>query len=576
MPEKVIVVGGGLAGLMTTIRIAEGGGVVDLFSVVPVKRSHSVCAQGGINAAKNTKGEGDSVEKHFDDTIYGGDFLANQELPKRMCEAGPAIIDLLDRMGVTFNRTDEGNIDLRRFGGTLYHRTAFAGATTGQQMLYALDEQVRRAEVENRVNKYEHWEFLSVVLDGKKICRGIIALNLQTMEVKAFRADAVVLATGGCGMIFGKSTNSTACTGSAAGAVYQQGAYYANGEFIQVHPTAIPGEDKLRLMSESARGEGGRVWTYRNGKPWYFLEEMYPKYGNLVPRDVASRAIFKVVKEMGLGVEGRDVVYLDVSHIPTQKLNERLGGILEIYEKFMGDDPRKVPMKIFPAVHYSMGGLWIDTRHMTNIAGLFAVGEVDYQYHGANRLGANSLLSCLFGGMVAGPEALAYAKGLASSSDAAPASLFSAEEKREIDIHQRLLRSEGSENPFKLHQEMGKIMTDHVTVLRYNKNLEKVDIELQKLLDRYKQIGLSDKTNFANPVLPFARQLYNMLHLARAIVAGALKRNESRGSHYKPDFPNRDDANFLKTTKASWSSEGSRIEYEEVDQRWIKPRERKY
>src|SRR3989344_1266969 len=229
---KIIVIGGGLAGLMTTIKIAELGGAVDLFSVVPVKRSHSVCAQGGINGAVNTKGEGDSVEKHFDDTIYGGDFLANQELPKKMCEAGPSIIDLLDRMGVMFNRTPEGNIDLRRFGGTLYHRTAFAGATTGQQMLYALDEQTRRYEVAGRVKNYEHWEFLSLLIDNKGFCRGIVAMNLQDMGVKAFKADAVVLATGGCGLIFGRSTNSTACTGSASSIAYQQGGYYANGGVI--------------------------------------------------------------------------------------------------------------------------------------------------------------------------------------------------------------------------------------------------------------------------------------------------------------------------------------------------------
>src|SRR5436853_5432620 len=257
---KIIVVGGGLAGLMATIRVAEAGIPVDLFSIVPVKRSHSVCAQGGINAAKNQKGEGDTVDKHFDDTIYGGDFLANQPLVKRMCEAAPGIIDLLDRMGVMFNRTPEGLLDYRRFGGTLYHRTAFAGATTGQQLLYALDEQVRRYEAEGRVQKYEHWEFLSVVLDGNRAARGICAMNLRTMEVRTFPADAIIIATGGIGAIFGKSTNSVVCTGSAQAALYQQGAYYANGEFIQVHPTSIPGEGKLRLMSESARGEGGRVW----------------------------------------------------------------------------------------------------------------------------------------------------------------------------------------------------------------------------------------------------------------------------------------------------------------------------
>src|ERR1700741_3004729 len=260
---RIIIVGGGLAGLMATIRVADAGMPGVLFSIVPVKRSHSVCAQGGINAAKNQKGEGDTTQKHFDDTIYGGDFLANQPLVKRMCEAAPGIIDLLDRMGVPFNRTPEGLLDFRRFGGTLYHRTAFAGATTGQQLLYALDEQVRRYEAEGKVKKYEGWEFLSAIVDSKRTCRGIVAMNLRSMEVLAFPAEAVILATGGNGAIFGKSTNSVVCTGSAQSAVFQQGAYYANGEFIQVHPTSIPGEDKLRLMSESARGEGGRVWVPR-------------------------------------------------------------------------------------------------------------------------------------------------------------------------------------------------------------------------------------------------------------------------------------------------------------------------
>src|ERR1039458_8155668 len=286
---KIIVVGGGLAGLAAVIKIAEMGANVDLFSIVPVKRSHSVCAQGGINAAKNLKGEGDSTWIHFDDTIYGGDFLANQPPVKAMCEAAPGIIDLLDRMGVPFNRTPEGLLDFRRFGGTLYHRTAFAGATTGQQLLYALDEQVRRHEADGKVKKYEGWEFLSAVLDSKGVARGITALNLRSMELSSFPADAIILATGGIGAIFGKSTNSVVCTGSAQSAIFQQGAYYANGEFVQVHPTCIPGEDKLRLMSESARGECGRVWerktpggqvrarTQPPTERFYFLEEWYPK-----------------------------------------------------------------------------------------------------------------------------------------------------------------------------------------------------------------------------------------------------------------------------------------------------------
>src|SRR5512141_572631 len=393
---KIIVVGGGLAGLSATIKIAESGGHVDLFSIVPVKRSHSVCAQGGINAAKNLKGEGDSTWIHTDDTVYGGDFLANQPPVKAMCEMAPAIIDLLDRMGVTFNRTPEGLLDFRRFGGTLFNRTAFAGATTGQQLLYALDEQVRRFESEGKVEKHEHWEFLSAVLDEQGACRGITAMDLRTMQVQTFPAEAVIMATGGIGAIFGKSTNSVVCTGSAQSALYQQGAYYANGEFIQVHPTSIPGEDKLRLMSESARGEGGRVWVPRNKgdqREWksipeserlYFLEEWYPKYGNLVPRDVATRAIHKVVFENGLGVDGKPMVYLDLTHIDRKVLDRKLEGILEIYEKFVGDDPREVPMKIFPGMHYTMGGLWVDFEQKTNIGGLYACGECEYQYHGAN------------------------------------------------------------------------------------------------------------------------------------------------------------------------------------------------
>ena len=235
---RIIVVGGGLAGLAAVIKIAESGGKVDLFSIVPVKRSHSVCAQGGINAAKNLKGEGDTTWQHFDDTVYGGDFLANQTAGESHVRGGPGIIDLLDRMGVPFNRTPEGLLDFRRFGGTLFHRTAFAGATTGQQLLYALDEQVRRYESEGKVQKYEGWEFLSAVLDGDRTCRGICAMNLRSMEVRTFPADAIIIATGGNGAIFGKSTNSVVCTGSANSALYQQGAYYANGEFIQVHPTS--------------------------------------------------------------------------------------------------------------------------------------------------------------------------------------------------------------------------------------------------------------------------------------------------------------------------------------------------
>src|SRR5215475_11308046 len=475
---KIAIVGGGLAGLAAAMKIAEAGHEVDLISVVPVKRSHSVCAQGGINGAVNTKGEGDSPAKHLDDTVYGGDFLANQPPVKRMCDMAPQIIYLFDRMGVPFSRTREGLLDFRRFGGTLHHRTAFAGASTGQQLLYALDEQVRKWEVAGKVNKYEGWEMLSLVLDDHRVCRGLIAMDLQSLELKAFQADAVIMATGGPGLIFGKSTNSMTCTGSAVAACYQQGARYGNGEFIQVHPTSIPGEDKLRLMSESARGEGGRVWVPRaegdkrsprdipESERWYFLEDKYPAYGNLVPRDIATREIFQVCLE-GKGVGGQHQVYLDLTHIPAETLDRKLGAIIEIYEMFVGDDPRHVPMRIFPGVHYSMGGLWVDYNQRTNMPGLMAAGECDFSIHGANRLGANSLVSCVYGGFIAAPAAIEYAKNV-ERNGADGSRLYDQELKHQQEINDQLVKQSGNENQYVLHDEMGKWMTENVTVIRYN------------------------------------------------------------------------------------------------------------
>ncbi|OMF77557.1 succinate dehydrogenase flavoprotein subunit [Paenibacillus glucanolyticus] len=576
MASNIIVVGGGLAGLMATIKAAEAGAHVHLFSLVPVKRSHSVCAQGGINGAVNTKGEGDSPWEHFDDTVYGGDFLANQPPVKAMCEAAPGIIHLMDRMGVMFNRTPEGLLDFRRFGGTKRHRTAFAGATTGQQLLYALDEQVRRWETAGLVTKYENWEFLNAIIDDEGICRGIAAQDLRTMEIKAFKAEAVILASGGPGIIFGKTTNSVINTGTAASAVYQQGVHYANGEFIQIHPTAIPGDDKLRLMSESARGEGGRIWTYRDGKPWYFLEEKYPAYGNLVPRDIATREIFSVCVDMGLGINGENMVYLDLSHKDPKELDVKLGGIIEIYEKFMGDDPRKIPMKIFPAVHYSMGGMWVDYNQMTNIPGLFAAGECEYQYHGANRLGANSLVSAIYGGMVAGPKAIEYIKGMKKSTEDISSTVFDRVAKEQTNKYEGLLKMEGTENAYVIHKELGEWMTNNMTVVRYNDKLEATIGKIKELKQRYRNINMTDTSRWNNQGVAFTRQLWNMLELSEAMTLGALLRNESRGAHYKPDFPERNDEEFLKTTKAAWTPDGPQISYEEVDVSLIPPRIRDY
>lgn len=583
---KIAIVGGGLAGLAAAMKIAEAGYDVDLISVVPVKRSHSVCAQGGINGAVNTKGEGDSPAKHLDDTVYGGDFLANQPPVKRMCDMAPEIIYLFDRMGVPFSRTNEGLLDFRRFGGTLHHRTAFAGASTGQQLLYALDEQVRKWESAGKVTKYEGWEMLSLILDGNRVCRGLVAMNLQSLELKAFKADAVIMATGGPGLIFGKSTNSQTCTGSAVSACYQQGAKYANGEFIQVHPTSIPGEDKLRLMSESARGEGGRVWVSKKpgdtrnpsdipeSERWYFLEEKYPAYGNLVPRDIATREIFQVCLD-GYGVGGQNQVYLDLTHIPAETLTRKLGAILEIYEMFVGDDPRYVPMRIFPGVHYSMGGLWVDYEQRTNIPGLFAAGECDYSIHGANRLGANSLVSCVYGGFTAAPAAIDYAKNVVRG-DADSGAIYEDEVRKQQEINDSIIKSSGTENQYKIHEELGKVMTDNVTVVRYNDRLKATDDKLLELMDRFKHISINDSNLWATQAVPHARQLWNMLQLARVITLGALNRNESRGAHYKPEFPERNDEDWLKTTIAEFSDEAPVFSYEPVDVSLITPRKRDY
>ncbi|MCO6455799.1 MAG: succinate dehydrogenase flavoprotein subunit [Pirellulaceae bacterium] len=626
--QRVAVVGGGLAGLAATMKLAELGVQVDLISLVPVKRSHSVCAQGGINSCNDqTRQLGDSEWKHFDDTVYGGDFLQHQPPVKEMSDWAPKVIDLMDRLGVTFNRTTEGYLDRRRFGGTLYKRTAFAGATTGQQLLYALDEQVRRWETAGLVKKYEFWDFLGPVLDERGVCRGCVAQDLVSMEIRSFPADAVIIASGGCGLIYGRSTMSMVCTGSAVSRCFQRGAKYGNGEFIQVHPTAIPGADKLRLMSESARGEGGRVWVPRKpqdprdpleipeAERYYFLEDRYPQYGNLVPRDIATREIFNICVNEHLSVEkGKQCVYLDLTHIPRHELDRKLGGILEIYEKFQGVDPRDTPMKIFPAVHYSMGGIWVDyertaegglrpgspRNQVTSIPGLYAIGECDYQYHGANRLGANALLSCIFSGLFVAPGVRNLLASQKSAAAELPASLFESARREHQREHDQLLgRQGGGENPYLIHQELGDVLTSAATVVRFNDQLRAAIGKVQELRERAARCSLSDTGNWTNQNVVFTKALQDMFPLALTILQGALQRDECRGAHFKPDFAlpsltaedpagrrreavewcerfEQSTARWCKSTIATWDGELPEITYEDVDTSLIPPRPRLY
>lgn len=605
--RTVAVVGGGLAGLMTAMKLAEAGVKVKLFSLVPVKRSHSVCAQGGINGAVNLRGEGDSPYLHFEDTITGGDFLNHQPPVMRMAERAPAIIYLLDRMGVPFNRTNEGLLSFRRFGGTLKHRTAYAGATTGQQLLYALDEQVRRWEAGNLVEKYESWEFLGFAKDPNGVCRGVVAQNLRTMEIEGFATDAVVMCTGGNGVIFGRSTNSIINTGSPVSICYQQGVHYGNPEMVQIHPTAIPGEDKCRLMSESVRGEGGRLWTPRDPNDtrrptdipeadrWYFCEELDPVYGNLLSRDLVSFTIYCVCR-MGKGIKGRQQVYLDITHLHESRggpytrevINDKLEGVLEIYEKFMREDPIELPMRIYPAVHYTMGGLWVDyekghetaidvdspRNQMTNIPGLFAAGECDYQYHGANRLGANALLSCLYGGEIAAQGVMAYLKQGDLSDPSEAVAEATRERKAEYDA---LRRSNGKENPYALHAELSEVMWNNCGIWRTQRDLLSARTALDDLAARAKQCDLIDDSGWANQAVPFTRALIHMIEQSKAIVGGAIVRDESRGAHFKMDTPDRDDEKWLCTTKATWTPSGPEFDLsEKVETNFIPPRPRKY
>ncbi len=630
--KRVIVVGGGLGGLAAAMKLAEDNIAVDLFSLVPVKRSHSVCAQGGINACNEVaRQQGYSEWEHFYETLKGGDFLANQPPVLDMARMAPNVIDLLDRMGVPFNRTSEGYRALRLFGGSLFKRTHYAGATTGQQLLYALDEQCRRWEVEGRITKYEFWDFLWPVLDDSGKCVGIVAQDLRTMQIRSFRADAVVMATGGNGLLFGQSTMSVICTGSASARCYAAGARLGNPEFVQVHPTAIPGEDKCRLMSESARGEGGRIWVpKKKGDPRepnsipeeerdYFLERLYPKYKNIVPRDIATREIFYIC-EQGYGVGNGQMVYLDLTEKATgikyEVLKKKLGGILEIYEKFVGVDPLLEPMKIYPAVHYSMGGLWVGyerdsapveksgraqggsgmkhghpKNQMTNIPGLYACGEADYQYHGANRLGANSLLSCIFTGLFMGPSVKNYIESQKGTASELPSGIFDARLRDEQAKHEKLLKASGDQNPYVLQRELGKTMSDNVTIIRVNSRMKKSLAIIEDLKLRYQtKLGMPDGSTWSNQTVAFAKAVWDMILLSEAVTKGAIAREESRGAHFKipddkadrTDIPlddralPRDDQHWLKSTIASFKNGRCELSYEPVDISLAEPVKRDY
>ncbi|MBI4747362.1 MAG: FAD-binding protein [Acidobacteria bacterium] len=586
MPKKpkVLVVCGEAAGLMAALQLIESGCEVEIISPVPIRRLLA-STHTGLNAALNTKGEADSPAHHLEDSLVAGDFLASQPALQAMCAQAPELIWILDRMGVPFTRTTEGQIELHRAPGTTFSRTAFAGTTTGPAVLFALCEQIQRYEVEGTVTCHEGWEFLSAALDDTT-CLGIVAMELVTLEVKVFAAQAVVIAAGGVGGIFGRTTNAVHVTGSVQGALFRQGVRYTNAEFIQLHPATVLGEDKFRAIPDLALAEGGRFWvprTARDQRPpeeipgaerWYFLEEHYPNLGNFVPRDIATREIFEISLD-GYGVGSLSQVYLDLTHLPPVRRQRRLGGIRDLYLQMVGEDVSTVPMCVFPGMHLSLGGLWVDTEHQTNIKGLFAAGECASSLHGANALSGNELLFSLFSGRTSGQAAARFAQGTIQLSVDSDSSLET-ERRRQTDSIEQLKAKRGSENAWRIQEKLGRLMTEQVTVVRFNERLQGALEQLDQLEDRLARIDINETNFWATPSIPHARRLESMLILARVIIVSALNRNESRGVHFKPEFPTCNNTEYLKTTVATFSETGPVITFEPIDTSLIEPRPREY
>lgn len=601
--RRVAVVGGGVAGLMAALELAMARVPVDLISVVPVRRSHSVLARGGMLAGPDPHDPEEDVQRLFQELVAAGGFLAHQPPVLGMLEAAPGLAELFDRMGVPFHRTPEGLLDRRALNGSRAPRAVFSGATTGQQVLYALDEQLRRLSLEpviddrglrlvgeGLVRKLEYWDFLRIVTDDAGHCVGLVAQDVRSMAIKAFPYDAVLLATGGPGGVFAGSAFSTSSTGSAVAAVVEQGAVYANAEFIQVHPTALHGPDKKRVISDALRSEGGRLWVPKDKTDTrapreipekerdYFFERAF--HHNLPSCDAAARAIHHLVFEEERGLVdpktglSRPLVYLDVTHLDAVRLRSRAGAALDLAATFAGIDATTTPLRVGPVVHYSMGGLWVDyeknalgrvverspRNQATSIPGLYAAGEADYQYHGANRLGGASLLSCAYGGRLAGRAIATYRAALERSAHDLPQSIFDKAQKASEEAYARLLEqgqdSGGAESPYVIAEELGAAMQRDCTIVRHDDKLTALLSKLDELGERVKTARSPDISPRANPCVPFLRALGRSVTLAKIITASAKHRAESRGAHHKPAHPTRDDASWLRTTLVRWRDGG--------------------
>ena len=511
--KHILIIGAGLSGISCAIELAKNGIKSTLVSPYPSERAQSVMAAGGINAAL---GEDDSPALHAEDTFKSGGEIAGIKAIEGLCNAAPDIVSQLESIGVVFSRNENGEVSLRAFGGQSKNRTAYAGASTGKQIMSALIRKARKYECNGLINRLLGRQFHSCLIDNGK-CYGAIFYNEKERKLEVVYADAVVAASGGQNLLFGKTTGSTQCDGYVAAKLYEQGARLKNLEFIQYHPTTVETPQKRMLISEAARGEGGRLYYLDGDRRVYFMEEKYGKGGNLMPRDVVSKCIYDVHSQ----------VFLDVSFLGKKAINSRLLEVSEICEKYVGLDVSKESIPVYPSVHFFMGGLAVDNNHKTSLERLYAIGECASIYHGANRLGGNSLLSAIYSGSVA-------AAAVSELSEAEQCPDFSEYIALQEQILKQRLGSKSSFSAVYIRHEIAKLMNDCLGITRTEEKL----LEGIRSVDYY--ISISDKLVYDSDVSPYvAYSLQPMLILARAILTSALARRESRGAHIREDYPDR-------------------------------------
>ncbi len=572
----IIVVGSGLAGASAAASLGELGYNVKVitFHDSP-RRAHSIAAQGGINAAKNYQNDGDSVYRLFYDTVKGGDFRAREGNVYRLAEVSNNIIDQCVAQGVPFARDYGGLLDNRSFGGALVSRTFYAKGQTGQQLLLGAYSAMNRQIALGNVKVYARREMLDVVVvDG--VAKGVVCRNLLNGEIEKYSAHAVVLATGGYANVFFLSTNAMNCNTTAIWRAHKKGAAFANPCYTQIHPTCLPvhgeNQSKLTLMSESLRNDG-RIWVSKikgdmrkpNDIPEeerdYYLERKYPTYGNLSPRDISSRAAKEAVDD-GRGAQGRESVYLDfrdaINRLGQNVIEERYGNLFEIYETITGDNPYKIPMQIYPAPHYTMGGLWVDYNLMSTIPGLFVAGEANFSDHGANRLGASALMQGLADGYFVIPYTIGnYLAGDKPTLVKEDHPEFNAVAKEIDDLTNKLLSIKGKRTVDDIHKQLGRLMWNKVGMARNENGLKEVIGEIAQLRDDFwKSVNVVGEAKDVNQCLERAGRLADYLELGELMAVDSLHRNESCGGHFREEYQTeegeaqRDDENF--TYVAAW------------------------